>query len=43
MVRKPHPLDRIGKTTNQLERLQYGTPLDIKIGYDKISILTASQ
>ena len=37
LVRKPHPLPRIGDTMKQLKRLQYATSLDLNMGYYTIT------
>ena len=43
LVRKPHPLPRIGKTMNKIEGFQYTTAFDIKMRYYNIRLYPASQ
>ena len=43
LVRKPHPLPRIGETMQKLEVLQYEIELDLNMGYYTIRIYPASQ
>ena len=42
-VRKPYILPRIGKTVQNLERLQYVTLLDLNMGYYTIRLSPAIQ
>ena len=43
LVRKPHPLTRIGETMQQLEGFQYATALYLNMGYYTIRLSPARQ